>query len=121
MAASTSWVSPSRLKFKKPTMARPTQSNIPSVPAWNTTRRILHAYNVLLGLLGNTLVDTRLAEPPFQPAPDAGGPNNNWFKETSHNVSDPFLVYWNSNGGLSVFGFPAQKLLMNERYRRQDI
>lgn len=35
--------------------------------------------------------------------PDA---NNVYFKETSHFVSQPFLDYWQNNGGLALFGYP---------------
>jgi hypothetical protein len=66
-------------------------------------------YDVLLGLLGNTLVEPRLNEAPFQAKPAAPQPTIQWFKETGHNVGPPFLAYWNAQGGLPVFGLPRSE------------
>ena len=66
-------------------------------------------YDVLLGLLGNTLVESRLQEEPFQAKPPSVLPNVQWFKETEHNVGPPFLPYWQSHGGLPVFGLPRSE------------
>jgi hypothetical protein len=66
-------------------------------------------YDVLLGLLGNTLVEGRLAEAPFQGNPAAAAPGTQWFKETQHNVAAPFLPYWTGHGGLPVFGLPRSE------------
>ena len=65
-------------------------------------------YDVLLGLLGNTLVEGRLAEAPFQPVP-AAAPGAQWFKETQHTVAAPFLAYWTQHGDLLVFGLPRSE------------
>lgn len=38
----------------------------------------------------------------------------NFYEETGHNLCDPFLPFWQNNGGLPVFGFPkteAEELL----------
>jgi hypothetical protein len=65
-------------------------------------------HQVLLGLLGNTLADPRRDEAPFQPArPLASGAQ--WFPQTQHNLSPPFLAYWQSHGGLPVFGLPRSE------------
>jgi hypothetical protein len=66
-------------------------------------------YDVLLGLLGNTLVEGRLAEDPFKAIDGSGLPNTQWFKETGHNVGPPFLGYWQGHGGLPVFGLPRSE------------
>jgi hypothetical protein len=34
------------------------------------------------------------------------GPDNRYFPETGHNLSGPFRAYWESRGGLSLFGYP---------------
>lgn len=41
-------------------------------------------------------------------APDA---NNAYFKETGYFVSQPFLKYWQDNGGLAIFGYPISDRL----------
>ena len=66
-------------------------------------------YDVLLGLLGNTLVEDRLQEAAFQPKPASAAPGVQWFKETQHNVGVPFLAYWTGHGGLPVFGLPRSE------------
>lgn len=72
-------------------------------------------YDVLLGLLGNTLrADAKLADPDYQSAPKiefegfAAG-SQRYFPETGHNVRFSFLNYWNANGGLAQFGYPISE------------
>jgi hypothetical protein len=64
---------------------------------------------VLLGLLGNSLADPRANEAPFQPKPASAAPGTEWFPETQHNVGPPILTYWQSNGGIPVFGLPRSE------------
>jgi hypothetical protein len=52
----------------------------------------------VLGRLGALL---QQPEPPAQPVEGA-----RFFPETGHNLSGPFLSYWEANGGLAVFGYP---------------
>ena len=66
-------------------------------------------YDVLLGLLGNSLVEPRLSEGPFQPKPAVTSFDVRWFRETQHNVGPPFLAYWTEHGGLPVFGLPRSE------------
>jgi hypothetical protein len=54
--------------------------------------------SVVLGALGTLLHG---AEPPAQPKEGA-----QFFSETGHNLSGPFLDYWTGNGGLAQFGYP---------------
>ena len=54
---------------------------------------------VLLGLLG---VHFHAADPP---APDAHGPAGSYLND--HNLSAPFLSYWQAHGGLFVNGYPT--------------
>jgi hypothetical protein len=64
---------------------------------------------VLLGLLGNSLVESRLNEDPFKPVPASAAPGTQWFPETQHNVGPPILPYWQRSGGLAVFGLPRSE------------
>ncbi|HET9495267.1 MAG TPA: hypothetical protein VFR15_13645 [Chloroflexia bacterium] len=64
---------------------------------------------VLLGLLGNSLVESRLNEDPFKPVPASAAPATQWFPETQHNVGPPILPYWQRSGGLAVFGLPRSE------------
>jgi hypothetical protein len=71
-------------------------------------------YDVLLGLLGNALVDPRQSEPPFQNAPRLTTSGVQWFPQTQHNVGAPFLAYWNAQGGLPVFGLPRSEAFIEQ-------
>ena len=66
-------------------------------------------YDVLLGLLGNDSVPLNGVDklPAYAPVPAPTTPGSYWFKETRHSLSDEFLQYWLSHGGLPVFGFPT--------------
>jgi hypothetical protein len=70
-------------------------------------------HEVLLGLLGNELVYPRVDEEPFKPIlqPPTENPNAHvrWFGQTYHTIKQPFLQYWNANGGLRVFGLPRSE------------
>jgi hypothetical protein len=62
-------------------------------------------YEVLLGLLGRTLAAGR-AEPAFQPAPPTGQAGSRYFPETQHSMAAEFVGYWDSHGGLALYGYP---------------
>jgi hypothetical protein len=64
---------------------------------------------VLLGLLGNTLVEGRLGEEPFKGKQASGAAGSQYFAQTQHNVGVPFLQYWQGTGGLPVFGLPRSE------------
>ena len=66
-------------------------------------------YDVLLGLLGNSLADPRAGEGPFQPKPEVKSFDVQWFPQTRHNVGPPFLAYWTQHGGLPVLGLPRSE------------
>ena len=51
---------------------------------------------------------TPLPTPAVLPTPDCNG---TFFKETGHTVCQPFLKFWQDNGGLPVFGYPITDLL----------
>ena len=66
-------------------------------------------YDVLLGLLGNELTQSRRGEPAFQRFQPR--PGCRFFPETGHNLCGGFLAYWEQNGGLATFGFPISEEL----------
>lgn len=65
---------------------------------------------VELGLLGWNA--TSLDGVPSQelsataPSPEPGA---RYFEETQHNVAEPFARFWESNGGLAIFGYPISE------------
>ena len=64
---------------------------------------------VQLGLLGRELTaGTFYRTVPFFPSDD----ENVYFGTTGHSLSGPFLEFWRTNGGESVFGYP-----ISESYR----
>ncbi|MEO5952535.1 MAG: hypothetical protein ABIQ44_08745 [Chloroflexia bacterium] len=66
-------------------------------------------HEALLGLLGNSLVENRLAEAPFKPAAQKSGASTQFFPETQHNLTTPFLEYWKANEGVPTFGYPRSE------------
>jgi len=69
--------------------------------------------DVLLGLLGRTITQGRESESPFvallftDPRNGAVG-----FPQTGHILAEPFLSYWQQNGGLAVYGYPISEAFM---------
>ncbi len=59
-------------------------------------------YAVELGLLG----DMTAGQTFDKAAPQPGA---RFYKETSHNLSGPFLKYFDSRGGLDIFGYPTSE------------
>jgi len=73
-------------------------------------------YEVELGLLAREMTATRINEPPFAPSSAENAPVSARFSaETRHALADPFMTYWDANGGLPVFGFP-----ISEPFREQN-
>ncbi len=67
----------------------------------------LHENNtVLLGLLGSSVTAGR-SDAPFRPA--TAGADWRFFPQTRHNLAEPFLTYWQSRGGLPVYGYPISE------------
>jgi hypothetical protein len=65
----------------------------------------------LLGLLGSdaTVGAVFPTSPPFGASPD-----NHYFAETQHSLGGLFLSYWQSHGGLAVFGFPISEEVLEQ-------
>ena len=64
-------------------------------------------YKVELQLLGAQITDNRKGEAPFRPA--ARQSSGQFFPETQHNLSGKLLEYWQSTGGLPVYGYPVSE------------
>jgi dienelactone hydrolase len=61
---------------------------------------------VLLGLLGSSVTAGR-TDTPFRPS--TAGADWQFFPPTRHNLAAPFLSYWQSRGGLPVYGYPISE------------
>lgn len=68
-------------------------------------------YEVLLGLLGNQLTETRRAagEGAFNHFDNANYPGGTYYSQTGHNLRNSFKAYWEANGGLELFGYPISE------------
>ncbi|HLF25549.1 MAG TPA: Ig-like domain-containing protein [Anaerolineae bacterium] len=80
------------------------------VQYFQRARMELHAENdaehrVQLGLLGEEL---NAAQPPLDSTqiPPADDPDRRYFPETGHSVGFSFLRYFDSRGGVEIFGYP---------------
>lgn len=69
-------------------------------------------YKVELNLLGTMIAQKRTAEAPFLPA--KAGTSEQFFVATNHNLSDKFLDYWQSTGGLAIYGYPISEPFMEQ-------
>ena len=65
---------------------------------------------VLLGRLGADLAASHPNRAPFIRVPNNGAfAGVRIFPESGHTLSDPFLSYWEANGGIPVFGYPLSE------------
>ena len=64
-------------------------------------------YDVLQGLLGAQLAGDRLGTGPFAPAQPIQGCT--FFEATGHNLCAGFQSYWQTFGGLAIFGYPISE------------
>ena len=88
-------------------------------------------YEVLLGLLGRELTDgwegprfnvecgMRNAEcggsSLYQTGGQAGVSREQYFSQTGHVLTEPFLSYWRERGGLDIYGYPISQAYRDER------
>ncbi len=64
-------------------------------------------YAVELGRLGAIVITGRLAEKPFVQVPRVDDTaDRRFFPEAGHTLSGAFKAYWDSHGGVAIFGFP---------------
>jgi hypothetical protein len=69
------------------------------------------AYQVLLGLLGVTLLEQRGIDWRTLPSVDGAGDGCRYFPETRHSLCAEFRDYWERHGGVAVFGLPISEPL----------
>jgi hypothetical protein len=74
-------------------------------------------YEVELGLLGDALTTPRRPFPPG--VPFASGEDHRWYPETGHSVHFGFLRYFDTRGGLDVFGYPISEELQENGFTVQ--
>jgi murein DD-endopeptidase MepM/ murein hydrolase activator NlpD len=73
-------------------------------------------YEVELGLLGVQATTGRI----FPPASvQTSTPTRYYFRETRHTLSAGFKRYWDTHGGLSIFGFPISEEITEGGYTVQ--
>jgi hypothetical protein len=71
---------------------------------------------VLMGLLGIQVTQGRT----FVPGPPIQNtPTQVYFRETQHTLSGTFLKYWQSHGGLAIFGYPISEEVTEGGYQVQ--
>jgi polysaccharide biosynthesis protein PslG len=64
-------------------------------------------YEIQLSLLGRQATLGRQDEPPFQPiAPFPDTADRRFFAETGHSLAGAFKPFWETRGGLAIFGYP---------------
>lgn len=69
---------------------------------------------ILAGRLGAALLELQ-GRPWFTFAPASTAPQDcRYFLETNHSLCEPFLSYWERNGGLERFGFPITEPFIEE-------
>jgi hypothetical protein len=71
------------------------------------------ANEVLMGLLGVESTKGRTFAPEM---PVAITPNQTYFPETQHTLKGSFLKYWQTHGGLAIFGYPISPELLENGY-----
>ena len=64
---------------------------------------------MLLGRLGFDLAAGRESEDPFKPVPPSPDNGLVYFDATKHFIGKEFQSYWESNGGIPVFGYPLSE------------
>lgn len=66
-------------------------------------------YDVLLGLLGVTTAAPIMSTTPFQRVNAASDANCTYFAATGHRLCFGFRDYWESHGGIAIFGYPISE------------
>ncbi len=66
-------------------------------------------YEVLLGLLGNQVTIGRGNEGAFRYFSDPKIPGQYYFPQTGHTLRNSFKQFWDTRGGLPIFGYPTSE------------
>ena len=69
-------------------------------------------YDILLGLLGDETTTGKWNTIAFQPYPPPRDGAGLYFPQTHHTLAPQFLAYWQSHGGLPVYGYPISEAFM---------
>jgi plastocyanin len=69
---------------------------------------------VELGTLARALTVRRVDEQPFQPVTATGAADQTWFDGTGHSLGGAFKRYWDTHGGLAIFGLPISEPFMEQ-------
>jgi hypothetical protein len=65
---------------------------------------------VLAGRLGARFLELQGIDWQALPGDEAAAPGCRFFRETQFNLCEPFLSYWERNGGLARFGYPIGRV-----------
>lgn len=76
-------------------------------------------YRVLGGLLGADLTRDRRGEPPFWPVQALDSADCTYHVATAHNVCAQFRRWWESQGGLAIFGYPISEAFVEGGFEVQ--
>jgi len=76
-------------------------------------------FDVLLGLLGDEVTVGRRGEAPFQPVTASSNANCTYYAATGHRLCFGFRDYWQSHGGLPIFGYPISEEFQENGYTVQ--
>ncbi len=66
-------------------------------------------YDVLLGLLGDIIAAPMMNQQPFQRVNASSDSNCTYYQATGHRLCFGFRDYWQSHGGLAIFGYPISE------------
>jgi len=66
-------------------------------------------YDVLLGLLGDIIAAPMMNQQPFQRVNASNDVNCTFYQPTGHRLCFGFRDYWQSHGGLAIFGYPISE------------
>ena len=68
-------------------------------------------FEMELGLLGNELTSDRriVGDAPFRPVADPYNPSILYVAATGHTLRGPFRAYWETHGGLDLYGYPISE------------
>jgi lipoprotein-anchoring transpeptidase ErfK/SrfK len=94
-------------EFVNPANGLPTQYFERAVFEWHNDNPA--GWQALPYLLGVELSQGRQNEPPFKPVPSGDADHCTYYEQTSHRLCNGFRDYWETYGGLAVFGYPISE------------
>jgi hypothetical protein len=103
-------------EFRDPTTGLTTQYFERAVFEWHPDEPA--GWQIQLRRLGADRVSARMDESNFQPISDPNA-GCDFFAATGHQICNHFLNYWESNGALSIFGYPLSEPFNENGYTVQ--